>query len=215
MHWLTTIKGAQWEAVDSSPLMADPNSGRALTIPVSVNVTPASAAVRTGTSQQFSAAVTGTPNRAVTWDVNGVAGGNSTVGAISSTGLYTAPSSLPSPISVTVHANSTAAAASGYSSATITTTNVAVLPSGATIAPSGTQQFTAQFATQTVNAALPVVTWYVNGVRGGSAATGTISATGLYTAPNTVPAQPVVKITAARTSDTLGTGSVSLTIDWP
>jgi hypothetical protein len=215
LHWLTTIKGAQWEAVDSSPLMADPNSGRALTIPVSVNVTPASAAVRTGTSQQFSAAVTGTANRLVTWDVNGVAGGNSIVGAISSTGLYTAPSSLPSPISVTVHANSTAAAASGYSSATVTTTNVAVLPSGATIAPSGTQQFTAQFATPTVNAALPVVTWYVNGVRGGSAATGTISATGLYTAPNTVPAQPVVKITAARTSDTLGTGSVSLTIDWP
>ncbi len=213
LHWLTSIKGAQWEAVDTSPLMADPNSGRALTIPVSVTVNPASAAVRTGTNQQFSALVTGTANRSVTWDVNGVAGGNSTLGTISANGLYSAPSTLPSPISVTIHANSAAAPAAGYSVATISTTNVAVLPSGATVAPSTTQQFVAQFATSTTIAA--AVTWYVNGIRGGNASVGTISATGLYTAPNTVPAQPVVKITAARTSDALGSGSVSLTIDWP
>jgi hypothetical protein len=211
LHWLTTITGAQFEAVDSSPLMADPNSGRALTIPVSVTVSPASTGVRTGTTQQFTAAVTGSSNRAVTWDVNGVAGGNSTFGTISANGLYSAPSVLPSPITVTVHANSAAAPATGSGSVVVSTTNVAVLPSGATIAPLGTQQFTAQGS----GGSNPSVTWYVNGIHGGNASIGTISPTGLYKAPNTVPANATVKITATHTSDSLGSGNVSLTISWP
>ena len=42
-------------------------------------------------TQTFTATVTNTPNTAVTWDVNGVAGGNSTVGTISAAGVYSAP----------------------------------------------------------------------------------------------------------------------------
>ncbi len=71
--------------------------------------------------RQFSATVSGNSNQSVTWDVNGHVGGNSTVGFIDSiSGLYTAPSAVPSPASVTVHATSQAKlAAVGSASVTI------------------------------------------------------------------------------------------------
>ena len=53
--------------------------------------------VRAGETTQFSARVTGNANQSVTWSVNGVPTGNSTVGSIDATGKYRAPSSLPSP----------------------------------------------------------------------------------------------------------------------
>jgi len=60
--------------------------------PVSVSVKPARAGlVATTQTQQFSATVTGTTQTGVTWSVDGVAGGNSTVGTITTGGLYTAP----------------------------------------------------------------------------------------------------------------------------
>ena len=43
----------------------------------------------------FQATLAGAPAAAVTWRVNGVAGGNATVGTISATGLYTAPNTAP------------------------------------------------------------------------------------------------------------------------
>src|SRR5580698_4703936 len=64
---------------------------------VSVTVTPNTASVRAGSSQQFAATVTGTTNSSVTWSVNNVAGGNSTNGTISASGNYTAPATLPNP----------------------------------------------------------------------------------------------------------------------
>src|SRR5574337_1160596 len=64
---------------------------------ITVTVTPNPVNVPAGSPRQFTATVTGTANTAVTWQVNGVVGGNSTVGTISPTGLYTAPASPPSP----------------------------------------------------------------------------------------------------------------------
>src|SRR5256884_732352 len=55
-------------------------------------------------SQQFTATVTGSSNTAVTWEVNGVTGGNSTTGTVSTSGLYTAPATVPNPANVTVTA---------------------------------------------------------------------------------------------------------------
>jgi len=79
---------------------------------ISVAISPASATVQTGQSQQFTATVTGTTNTAVQWQVDGLSGGTSTVGYISSTGLYTAPASVPSGGSVNVTAVSAANSAS-------------------------------------------------------------------------------------------------------
>ena len=71
---------------------------------VAVVLTPATAMVRTGNQQAFTAAVTGALDPSVTWTVNGVAGGNSTTGTIAANGTYTAPLILPAPNTVTVTA---------------------------------------------------------------------------------------------------------------
>ena len=87
---------------------------------VLVNVSPPSAQVPASGLQQFTPQVLGPSNNAVTWTVNGVTGGNSTVGTISVTGLYTAPTTVPTPATVTVIATSQAVpTASGSASVTI------------------------------------------------------------------------------------------------
>jgi hypothetical protein len=73
---------------------------------ISIAVTPTGVNVRAGAPQTFSATLTGATNQAVTWSVNGVSGGNSTVGTVSSSGTYIAPASLPNPNTVTVSATS-------------------------------------------------------------------------------------------------------------
>jgi hypothetical protein len=87
---------------------------------VSVAVSPNSANVRAGATQQFSASVTGSSNTAVAWQVNGVTGGSSATGTINSSGLYTAPASVPNPNAITVQAVSAAeASATGSSAVTL------------------------------------------------------------------------------------------------
>ncbi len=56
-----------------------------------VSITPSTVSVALGATQQFSATVTGNANQNVTWGVGGIAGGNSTLGTISSSGLYVPP----------------------------------------------------------------------------------------------------------------------------
>jgi uncharacterized protein (DUF1800 family) len=90
-----------------------------------VSITPATVSVRAGATQQFKATVAGTStgtssSQTVTWSVNGIAGGNASVGQISSAGLYTAPANLPSPNPVTVSAVSVAnTALTGSSDVTV------------------------------------------------------------------------------------------------
>ncbi|MDR3754055.1 MAG: DUF1800 family protein [Terracidiphilus sp.] len=73
----------------------------------SVTVSGASQ-VRLGSTATFSATVTNLTNTAVTWQVNGVAGGNSTVGKITAAGVYTPPSTIPTNNTVNVTAVSVA-----------------------------------------------------------------------------------------------------------
>jgi len=70
---------------------------------VTITLTPKTATVVINQSAAFQATVSGSSNSAVTWSVNNIVGGNSTVGTIVS-GLYTAPASVPSPATVTVGA---------------------------------------------------------------------------------------------------------------
>ena len=93
---------------------------------VAVSISPASATLATLATQSFTASVTGTTNTAVTWEVNGVVGGNSTVGVISTTipgtadeALYLGPSNIPNPATVTITAVSQADSTKS-ASATIT-----------------------------------------------------------------------------------------------
>ena len=75
---------------------------------ITVSVDPMSVTLPVGSAKQLTAKVTGTANTAVTWTVSGITGGNSVVGTISNTGLYTAPASPPKGYSVTVKAMSAA-----------------------------------------------------------------------------------------------------------
>jgi len=75
---------------------------------VSVSVSPSSTSVTVGHTLTFQATVTGSTNTAVTWRVNGITSGNSTVGTISAAGLFTAPAQVPSPATVSVSAVSQA-----------------------------------------------------------------------------------------------------------
>jgi len=104
------VPGSAFEVVDVSSLMINSNSGQARQSGAApaVVVTPSSATLTTGTHQQFSAAVQNSGNQSVTWAVNGVAGGNSQLGFVDSTGLYTAPATVPNPATVTVQATSAA-----------------------------------------------------------------------------------------------------------
>ena len=75
---------------------------------VAVTVAPTSASVAIGASKPFSATVTNASNTGVTWQVNGATGGNATVGTISTSGVYSAPASMPSTATVAVMAVSNA-----------------------------------------------------------------------------------------------------------
>src|ERR1700736_5723106 len=84
-------------ACGGSSTSTSPHSQSSSQALISVAVSPPSAAVQIGSSQQFSATVSNTNNTAVSWRVNGTEGGSSTSGTISPAGLYTAPANVPSP----------------------------------------------------------------------------------------------------------------------
>jgi serine protease len=81
----------------------------AVASPVAVSVTPTSASLQVGmATQAFTAIVTDTTNTAVSWQVNNVPGGNSTVGTISASGVYTPPATVSGTLTATVTAVSLA-----------------------------------------------------------------------------------------------------------
>jgi hypothetical protein len=119
LHTLGQLRGSDFEAVDATVLMIDPDSGAAIQSAISVTVSPSSAFLHAGHSQAFTATVTGAPST-VTWSVNGIPGGDAVVGWIDSNGNYLAPSVVSGSQTVTVRATSTASPASaGQASVTI------------------------------------------------------------------------------------------------
>jgi uncharacterized protein (DUF1800 family) len=70
-----------------------------------------SADTRLGATTQFSATVANSTNQNVTWQVNGISGGSAATGTINSSGLYKAPTTLPSQNPVTIGAVSQASTA--------------------------------------------------------------------------------------------------------
>lgn len=89
-------------------------------------------------------------------------------------------------------------------------TGVTVTPDSATVAAGADQQFTASVA----GGGDAGVTWQVNGVDGGDAGTGTITASGLYTAPPLPPAGGKVTITAVSKADSSKSGAATATISY-
>jgi hypothetical protein len=139
---------------------------------ISVAVTSTATAVLVGSALVFTAAVqgTGSYSSAVTWAVNGIAGGNVQNGTINDGG-YNAPTSLPPTNPITVTATSVQdPTKSGTATATVYA--IVIAPTNPSIYYGQTQQFTATVTGENN----PVVHW--------SAVTGQIDSNGLYTAPS-------------------------------
>src|SRR5260370_10394781 len=172
-----------------------------------VMVSSSSSSVLLGNTLQFTERVTGTSNTAVTWSVNGVAGGNSTLGTISSSGLYTAPSDLPSSPLATVKATSQAdASANGSTSITVTSDIKLALATNPSSVPSLQAAISVQLVATLSSAGNPdkTVLWSVNGVTNGNATVGSISGSGLsvvYTAPAVVSGAGTVNRQASSRAD--------------
>lgn len=179
---------------------------------IAVSVSPNAAGVFLGATQQFTATVTGSANTTVTWTVDNIAGGNATVGTISAAGLFTAPVNLPNPVMVTVRATSVADATKSATAALTVQSDVAVavMPAAPSVELGATQQFAA--AVTGSGAPNPAVNWAVDGVAGGNAMTGTIDATGLYTAPMILPAPAAVNITATSVADASKSAGAAATV---
>jgi hypothetical protein len=172
--------GVAWLAAAMAAGGCGGNNNATTTARLIVTLSPPSASVVTSNTQQFSATVEGASNTKVTW--------TATAGTISSTGLYTAPATVPNPAIVTVTATSAANAI--YAAAAQVTIqpgpnaiSVSLSPFSGTVASFGKLQFVATVTADSNNS----VTWYVNGVEGGSQSTGYITANGLFLAPGGVP----------------------------
>jgi uncharacterized protein (DUF1800 family) len=61
----------------------------------SVSISPGYENIGVNQTIQYTATVTGLTNTTVTWEINGIAGGNSKIGTITQNGLYTAPAAVP------------------------------------------------------------------------------------------------------------------------
>lgn len=86
--------------------------------------------------------------------------------------------------------------------------SVSIMPLAANVRAGATQPFTAT-VTGSMNQS---VNWSVNGVAGGNASTGTIDATGLYTAPATLPNPNTISINAASAADSSASATSQVTL---
>lgn len=181
--------------------VADTTKSASATVTVTgqISISPATATMLTGSTQQFQAAVVGQTNATVAWSVDGVSGGNASVGTITSAGLYTAPGQA----GTHTIAASIGTAAGDTSTAPVTVFSFGISPSDALVSQGGTQQFTATLQGLTNTS----VGWSVDGVASGNASIGTISTTGLYTAPSQTGTH-----TVTATSLASSTTSVSATV---
>jgi len=215
--------------------LADPSKSASVTLTIlsaiGVSISPTAATAPLGGTETFQATVTGAQDATVTWDVNGVVGGNATVGTILNSQInpdqttYTAPQSLPSGSAVTVHARSNANPNISASAAVTFTSAIAVTltPTTATRAIGHRQTFTVQVS----NAATQTVSWQVNRIAGGNSSAGQICVTGSspcqqtssssgssvdYLAPAGLPSPNPVSVTATSQADNTKSASASVTI---
>jgi uncharacterized protein (DUF1800 family) len=94
--------------VNPDPGSASSKSLNALVQPgqVAVKLQPTETSVRVNNTITITPTVTGSQDTALTWTVNGISGGNGTIGTINAMGVYTAPAVVPTPNLVVVQATS-------------------------------------------------------------------------------------------------------------
>ena len=188
---------------------------------IMISVTPANTSVPVSGTKRFTASVANTSNLAVTWQVNGVTGGETTHGTIDTTGLYTAPGAVPSPAAVTIAAISQAqptkmATAQAVISTAPAAVVVAVSPSTISVQTGHTQTLTATLQNDSQNKG---VTWTLKGAGCSGTACGTLSAASsasgaavTYTAPAKAPSPATVTATATSVADSTKISAATITV---
>ncbi len=188
---------------------------------VTLLVDPASASVQISKTLKFTVQVSNTSNTAVTWQVNGVTGGDSSHGTIDATGTYTAPKTVPVPPTVTITAISQAQptvldTAQVTVMGAVAQISVSVAPATASVQSGKTESLTATVKNDTQNKG---VTWALTGAGCTGATCGTLSATSsasgaaiTYTAPAGVPSPATVALTAKSVTDTSKTAVATITV---
>ena len=168
------------------------------TPPAAVSISLNQSAVSADLSQSttFTATVSNTGNTEVTWTLSGA-------GTLDTSGDYTAPDNLPSNTTATVTATSQADTAVSASATVTITSNqvVSVSPSSRTLQAGKQQQFT---ATVTGSSKDTSVTW--------SATSGSITSSGLFTAPSPAPSSGTVTVTAASKAAPSATSTASVKV---
>ena len=168
--------------------------------PITVNVSPASVPVLLGNPLTFAATVTNTTDKSVSWSVNGIAGGNSSVGTITAAGVYTAPADLPSPVTVQIRATSQADSTK-FGTATVTITSdiaLALTPNSANVELGATQAF--QVSVTSSGHPDTAIRWSLSGAAC-STACGTVDPAGKFTAPGILPSPATATVTAQSVAD--------------
>jgi len=144
--------------------------------------------------------VTNTTDTAVSWSVNGIAGGSSSLGTISATGSYTAPSDLPSPASAQITATSQAdhTKSSTATVSIISDITLSLAPNPANVELGATQAFQATLT----SAGHPdtAMRWTLSGSSCPTAC-GTVDSSGRFTAPGILPSPSGVTLTAQSVAD--------------
>jgi hypothetical protein len=196
------------------------------TTAINVSLTPTNSTRAVGHRQAFAVLVNNTANQNVSWQVNGIAGGNTSVGQICSAGSipcqqisasnsgsvdYLSPAGVPSPNPVTVTATSLADSSQSASASVTILPHivVSVLPGNASLAGNGQQRFSATVS-GTDN---QQVTWTISGAGCGAAGScGLIDSMGLYVAPPSAPGQNLISVTATSVEDTSQSGTATVVI---
>ncbi len=197
---------------------ATPSAAASVTVQlipvIAVTIAQFNPQMAVGTSQQFSASVTGTFSQTVKWSVSGAGCAGSACGTITTSGFYTAPASVASTLNVTVKA-ALAVDTSKFATAAIAVgpiVAVSVSPTPLSLSINAGQQFSVS-VTGTPNTA---VTWTVSGAGCAGAACGMISqvigGTAFYEAPAVIPSPASVNVTATLNSDHTKIGSAVVTI---
>jgi hypothetical protein len=176
-----------------------------------VALTPTSSSVLLGNSQTFLATVTNTTDTTVEWTVNGVSGGNTTLGTISSAGLYTAPIDLPSPVSIMITATSHADTNKSASATILITSDIvlSITPNAVGILLGASQGFQSSIASS--GHPDTAVRWSISGgACPGSC--GALASNGNYTAPQILPSLVSVTVTAQSIADPSKQAFASITL---
>ncbi len=185
---------------------ASKNSSSLVTITsdISVTVSPATAPVELGASHAFTATVNsaGNPNRAVTWTLSGSGCAGAACGTVDTAGMYTAPQILPEPPGISLTAVSVAdPSRSGAATINVTST-FSLAVAGPTSVNAGSEaDYTAALAPAASSNPSRAIFWGAAGPGCAGAACGTISASGVFTAPANPPSPATVQIIATPQAD--------------